>query len=400
MLHRHGRKYEAVCAGHISLDITPQFSAAGYQGMKIQDVLFPGKLINMNGVTVATGGSVANTGLSMNLLGVKTPLMGKIGADFFGETIARILMEHNGNCEWLSVSEQGSTSYSVIIAMSGYDRIILHDASVNDTFGIDDIGFDTVSESALFHFGYPQLMRKMYLDNGAELIRIFRDVKSRKVTTSLDVAYADPSTEAGAQDWKRFLKEILPFTDIFAPSIEEMLLMLRRDSYERIKAESNDLPGSFDLGLLPGLGRELIDMGAAIALIKCGSRGMYLKTASAERLSAMGAAAASLAAGWHDRELFSGVFEIEAVKSATGAGDVSIAGFLASLLRGKPAGDALSIASAAGALSASAFGAVEGLCPLEDIAARIAEGWRRRPVSGNDGRLEYDRDTDLYNIRG
>ena len=44
----------------------------------------PGKLIHMEGADVHTGGSVANTGLALKILGNDVMLMGKAGADAFG----------------------------------------------------------------------------------------------------------------------------------------------------------------------------------------------------------------------------------------------------------------------------------------------------------------------------
>ena len=74
---------KVIAAGHICLDITPVFSKAGKKTMS--SILQPGKLIQMKGVDVHTGGSVANTGLAMKILGADVTLMGKIGKDAFGQ---------------------------------------------------------------------------------------------------------------------------------------------------------------------------------------------------------------------------------------------------------------------------------------------------------------------------
>ena len=60
-----------ISAGHICLDITPVFPAA-VSGQPIQDLLRPGKLLHMESADVHTGGSVANTGLALKLLGNDT----------------------------------------------------------------------------------------------------------------------------------------------------------------------------------------------------------------------------------------------------------------------------------------------------------------------------------------
>ncbi|MFQ9152274.1 MAG: hypothetical protein ACLR6B_13035 [Blautia sp.] len=37
---------------------------------------------------------------------------------------------------------------------------------------LDDIDLEKVKGANLFHFGYPSLMRKMYIDGGKELVRL------------------------------------------------------------------------------------------------------------------------------------------------------------------------------------------------------------------------------------
>ena len=112
---------KVIAAGHICLDITPVFSKAGKKTMS--SILQPGKLIQMKGVDVHTGGSVANTGLAMKILGADVTLMGKIGKDAFGDMIHNILKEYKAE-KGMLVMEGESTSYSVILGkiQPGIDR--------------------------------------------------------------------------------------------------------------------------------------------------------------------------------------------------------------------------------------------------------------------------------------
>ena len=77
-----------IVAGHVCLDITPAFPDTGNKS--ISDILMPGKLIETKGVSVSTGGAVANTGLAMKFFGADVRLMGKVGNDDFGEMICNI----------------------------------------------------------------------------------------------------------------------------------------------------------------------------------------------------------------------------------------------------------------------------------------------------------------------
>ena len=64
---------KVIVAGHICLDITPAFPETGKK--LISEVLLPGKLIETRGVSVSTGGAVANTGLAMKFFGADVKLM-------------------------------------------------------------------------------------------------------------------------------------------------------------------------------------------------------------------------------------------------------------------------------------------------------------------------------------
>ena len=81
---------KVISAGHICLDITPVFPAEKNY-TQVGDLLTPGKLIQMDAASVHTGGSVANTGLALKLLGNDVTLLGKVGKDAFGGMVQYIL---------------------------------------------------------------------------------------------------------------------------------------------------------------------------------------------------------------------------------------------------------------------------------------------------------------------
>ncbi|MGP1612493.1 MAG: carbohydrate kinase family protein [Catonella sp.] len=112
-----------IVAGHICLDITPIF--LNEEVKNLNDILTPGKLIEVGNADVHTGGCVANTGLALKILGADVTLIGKIGKDEFGEIILSILDKYDVK-ENMIISEKYSTSYSVVLAILGIDRIFLH----------------------------------------------------------------------------------------------------------------------------------------------------------------------------------------------------------------------------------------------------------------------------------
>lgn len=323
---------EFIAAGHICLDITPVFPE-GRDYADIGALLKPGKLLHMGAAQVHTGGSVANTGLAMKRLGADVRLLGKTGADELGALIARIAAEHGAG--GLIVDSGCSTSYSVVLAVPGHDRIFLHNPGANDCFCADDVPDEALDGARLFHFGYPPLMRRMYENGGAELIRLFRRVKGRGIATSLDMASVDPDSDEGRADWRGILRELLPLVDHFVPSLDETRFMLARP-----EADARELAD------------ELCAMGAGTVLLKCGAEGMYFKT--------------------RDDEGRQPAFCAPVVRSATGAGDVSIAAFLVAVMRGRSVRESAALAAAQGACSVAAYDALSGLRSFEELEAMVS----------------------------
>lgn len=362
-------KKKIIAAGHICLDITPVFPE-GKNVHKLGDILEPGKLINVESADVHTGGSVANTGLALKILGENVELMGKVGADDFGNMIAEILKRHGAG--GLIVDEKSSSSYSVVIAVPGIDRVFLHNPGANNTFSNDDIPDESLDDAALFHFGYPPIMRNMYINDGEELVRIFKRMKERGIATSLDLAAIDPDSEAGRADWRLILKRVLPYVDFFVPSFEELCFILNRDNYDRLNSLGGDMAEKINMeNDVKPLADELISMGCKVVLIKCGIQGMYYKTGSGDAISNVGERIELDSDAWTDREGIQPCYKAEKVVSATGAGDTSIAAFLASVLAGNNIEKCVALAAAEGACAVTTYDALSGLKSLSELEKTI-----------------------------
>lgn len=349
-----------IVAGHICLDITPVFSENTRRSLA--QVLVPGKLIQMKDVNICTGGAVANTGLALKILGADAELMGKIGKDEFGSIVRRKLRAYKAD-EGLIVSEDESTSYSIVIAPPGTDRSFLHNPGANETFSCDDLDFEKIRNAALFHFGYPTIMKRMYRDGGRELARMFRNIKELGVMTSLDMAALDSETEAGKADWEAILADVLPYVDYFLPSIEETGYMLDRSKYETWldRSQGGDVTKVVSLAedVKPLAGKAL-SMGAKNVLIKCGASGMYFQN---QALS-----------------IFEKSYVPKRVLSATGAGDTSIAAFLKAVLDGYPVQECLRFAAAEGACCVEAYDALSGLKTFDELSQKMEAGWEKQEI--------------------
>lgn len=368
---------KVIVAGHICIDITPVFQ--GKSVTNVSDILKPGKLIQMGKAEVSTGGAVANTGLGMKILGADVTLMGKIGNDEFGNLILEILDKYDAT-DGMICDAFSDTSYSVVLAMPGVDRIFLHNPGANHAFCASDVSKDRLKEAVLFHFGYPPLMKNMYEDNGSELVKLFQKAKDAGCATSLDMAAVDPESDAGRADWDLILKRLLPYVDFFVPSVEELCYMLDRTRFQewQRRAGSRDLTELLDVekDVIP-LAERCMQYGAKVLVIKCGAKGMYYKTADENQLDKIGKRVGLNIAQWAGREGFEASYIPERILSGTGAGDTSIAAFLAAMLEKESLENCMQLAAATGACCVASYDALSGLKSLDELRTKIASGWKK-----------------------
>jgi len=385
-----------VVAGHICLDVIPDMSGNRQGGL--DEMFLPGSLLEVGPVSFSSGGAVSNTGLVLHKLGIRTHLMGKIGNDLFGQAVRKLVSSVAlFLADGIIVAEEASTSYSVIISPPGVDRIFLHCPGANDTFSSADVQYDILSEAHLFHFGYPPLMRRLFETDGAELVKLLRLAKETGVTTSLDMALPDPESPSGQADWPSILRSALLFVDIFLPSIEEVLYMLRPETYDELRSKAGEA-GFLALiapELLSDLSRELLAMGPGIVGLKLGDRGLYLRTADQETLEGMGRGRPADVAAWADKELWAPCLEVDVV-GTTGAGDAAIAGLLSALLRGLSPEAAATVAVTVGACSVETADALSGIRTWEETVARSAGGCPRRGLLLEAPGWQYDQDSCLW----
>lgn len=380
---------DVVVAGHICLDIIPDLGGA--ETASAEALFSPGTVLNTGPAVLSVGGAVGNTGFSLTKLGVRTALMGKVGSDPFGRIVTRIVKESQCDCVRMIEDSREATSYSVILSPPGFDRMFLHCPGVNDSFHAGEVDYDLLSRARLFHFGYPPIMRRIHENGARELVKIFRRARELGVTTSLDMSLPDPASAGGRQDWQAILENVLPHVDLFLPSAEETLFMLDRPRFDRYRQDSrNNMTALLTGDDLHRLGDRLLGLGAGVVVIKCGHRGIYLRTADQQEVKGIrgsGSGAGKIRSG---RELWFPCYHVDALAGATGSGDAAIAGFLAASLRGWPIEDAVRAAAAAGAGSVSTPDPISGIPTWGGLTAALDAGWKTDPleVKGEGWRLD------------
>jgi sugar/nucleoside kinase (ribokinase family) len=369
------RPLDAVVAGYLGVDLTPGF-AARRKVVPFSELFRPGKLIETEGLNLSLGGVVANTGLAMLRFGQRVELMGCVGHDALGD-MALARLAQVGVTTGIRRNSQAGTAYGLVLAPPGADRLFLEDSGCNSRFTADDIDYEVVGQSRLFHFGYPPLMAALWSQGGAELQKLLGRARQRGAAISLDMTLPDPDSPAGKADWQAILAATLPLVDIFVPSIEELVFMLEPETFSSLleKAAGGDLIDAIPPAVYGRLAERSLALGVKVVLIKAGHKGAYLRTGN---LASLAAPASPLrladATGCPDGEWIS-PFPVEAGRfcNACGAGDCAVAGFLSALLNGVTVREAGTYAMMAGRDNLYGHDALSGLREWTHMAGLVKE---------------------------
>jgi len=272
-----------------------------------------------------------------------------------------------------------SSSYTVVMNLPGEDRAFLHHPGANDTFAPSDLKDHHLQGARWFHFGYPPLMRGMRAGDGDALCELFQHARAQGLVTSLDMAYVDPASAAASTNWPLLLKKVLPFVDVFLPSLDEIAYMLGVTLDEQTNIQQ-----------IGDIAEQLLVLGTGVVALKLGHHGLYLHTGQhVDRLSGVDTA------NWTGRAMLAPCFQVREA-GATGSGDCTIAGFIAGALRGLAPEQVLLGAVGTGACCVEQPDATSGIIPWDALQARIAGGWSRHAVTLDLPGFQQDERTGIW----
>ena len=138
------------------------------------------------------------------------------------------------------------------------------------------------------------------------------------------------------------------------------------------------------------MGKDLIDMGTAVAMVKCGHRGLYVRTAGKDRLEKIGAAQCGNLDNWANRELWFPVYQEEKFVGALGSGDSAIAGFLSAFVWNHSIESSLRYANAAGSMNVTVPDGLTWNKGFEDLTKRIDAEWKTKDLEINEDGWKYE----------
>ena len=272
----------------------------------------------MDEVSLRGGGCALNTASALAKLGLRSAVVGKVGADALGDFVLGLLGERGVDADGVLRDPAAPTSATVVLVDAEGERTFLHVPGANGTLRADELDDQLFAGRAL-HVAGSLVMPAL---DGEPTAAILGQARKRGVLTSLDTAF-----DATGR-WERVLPS-LPYLDLFTPGLAEARALTGEDEPPRIAA-------------------WLRERGVREVALTMGADGCY-------------------AAG----EGFEGFIDPVAVQAVdgTGSGDAFAAGLLYGKLAGWPFERAARLANAVGALATTAVGAVEGVPSLEQALA-------------------------------
>ena len=355
-------KVDVVVASHLCLDMYPGLGSLAPGALETQ-----GRLFQIGRLRAMAGGISANTGIALHRLGAAVRLQSAVGDDLIGQFTLDALRQVTPDLlRHVRILEQTPGSYTVVLARPGDDRLFLHYPGPNADFTLDDLDFDALRGARWFHFGYPPLLPHIFADEGRMLHDIMRRAREAGSVTSLDFTLPDPATASGRANWPLILRTVLPEVDVFVPSLDEAVYLLRRDLYTEW---GGAVPDHATRGLLDQMASELLAMGPAIIGFKLGDQGAILYGANAAPLEKLSEQLAGIDR-WVNQIIEQPAFSVS-VSGTTGAGDAAYGGLIMALLEGLDPDTSVRQLCAAGAAAVEAPDGVSGLPDANDLRARF-----------------------------
>ena len=308
---------KVVCLGILVADVV---------GKPIESFPPRGTLATVERMELHAGGCAANTGISLARLGVPTAVLGKIGADGFGDFLSHTLQKNGVEVSGVVVDPASSTSASMVAVHADGERTFLHHTGANAAYAADDVLWPVIEAADILHIAGPFLMERFVGQDCADVLKKARSLGKK---TTLDTVWDFTGR------WMKTLAPSLPFLDYALPSLEEARLITGRDTPRDIA-------------------QVFLDHGVGTVGIKMGEAGAYLRTSCGEELTLP-------------------PLRVEAV-DALGAGDAWVAGFLCGLTCGWDLERTARFANTVGACCVQALGATTGIRSFEETE-RMSKGF-------------------------
>jgi ribokinase len=282
----------------------------------------PGETVLGEGFVTSPGGKGANQAVAAARLGGRCRMIGRVGADEFGNTLLAGLRREGIDCRHVAVTADAPSGVAMIIVDAQGENAIVVAGGANRLLTPDDI----FSRAEAFTDAAVVVVQ---LELPLPTVRAAVDVARRnRCRVILDPA---PAPEQ--------MPEALYQVDIITPNVSEAEQLTGKKAIEE-RVDKH-------------IGSDLIERGAQAAVLKLGSRGCLVVTA--------------------DRHFWRVPAYKVAVEDTTAAGDAFTAALAVAVARGMHLHEAARFANAAGALACTQLGAQSAMPTAEAVRFLMAD---------------------------
>ena len=301
-------------------------------GIIVVDVLarpvdqFPpkGRLMLVDEIGMQLGGHATNSGRCLAKLGVEVAVMGCIGDDSLGEFAVEELQAHGIDTSGIYRTNAAGTAATLVLVDSAGERSFLHTVGADSQMRPEKLNLDIVRAGELLYMAGALAMPGF---DGEPQAQVMAEAKRAGLTTVLDVVWD------ATGKWMETLAPVLPYTDIFVPSL----------------VEAREITGKQDP---KDVAAFLLDTGIEIVGLTNAEKGAYVRTAL--------------------EEITLPAYEADVVDT-TGAGDAFTAGFIYGYLQEWDLERAARFACAMGALATTALGTTAGIEDYEQVMGLLKQ---------------------------
>src|SRR3954451_14234690 len=194
---------DVLCIGNIQFDVLAR---------PVVTLPRPGTLARVDEIRFSLGGNGMNTAAGLARLGVPTALFGMVSHDFLGDHALAELTRAGVETFTIARHPTAGSGVSLIAVAPDGERSITFTNGANELFRLEELPDDLLRSVRLLCVGSVFVLPQL---TGDALARLFERARGWGVTTVLDVCWD------GEGLGLPFLAPCLPYTDLFAPSLEE-----------------------------------------------------------------------------------------------------------------------------------------------------------------------------------
>lgn len=291
--------------------------------------------------TRAAGGAPANVAVGLSKVEVSAGFMGKIGEDAFGDFLLDTIKKFGVDTKHVIRTNQAMTTLAFVSLTEKGERdfAFYRKPGADMLFAKEEIDFDYLSSTKIFHFGSLSLTAETIKETTYYLLE---KCHNNNLFISFDPNIRLPLWENNISKARNEIIKVLPFVSLMKLSLTELEQIL---DFDLVSLEAETIKNKC---------RELINLGPDYIFLTGGETGVWFISES---------------------EFYFVKGEEIAVKDTTGAGDSFMAGVLSYLIDFFPDFTPASVdwlkalkrGNKFGALASSRYGAIPSLPSKDEI---------------------------------